>query len=122
MTLLTLLIPNLLHALDICDEQYDGAVLLHPGDCGKFVICENQKTSEIFDCPPDMHFNKYTKQCDYRENANCEMLQPLPRDNVDQPICCCCDCDQTEITTNTPEDEFVELTTCSPDEENIDIL
>ncbi|KAF7994541.1 hypothetical protein HCN44_004013 [Aphidius gifuensis] len=54
------------------NECISGSFNAVDGDCSSYQYCLWGKP-EIKPCPPGLHFNKQTSQCDWPENANCDV-------------------------------------------------
>ena len=53
-----------------CQGRNDGNYE-HPTSCTKFIQCVGQRYVYIQNCPPGLHYNKTSDQCDWPENVNC---------------------------------------------------
>ncbi|XP_037807537.1 sulfated surface glycoprotein 185-like [Lucilia sericata] len=87
-TLLAISISCVL-SLDVCEHQIDGARILYPTDCSKYVVCRFGKTYAIEKCARGKHFNRLTSQCDEATKAACEVavVRSYSLDSVDCDSC-----------------------------------
>ncbi|KNC28352.1 hypothetical protein FF38_05775 [Lucilia cuprina] len=94
-------------SLDVCEHQIDGAKILYPTDCSKYVVCRYGKTYAVEKCARGKHFNRLTSQCDEPIIAACEVasVRSYSVDKVDCESCrtaCGCltesDCPATPAT------------------------
>uniref|UniRef100_A0A182QRX1 Chitin-binding type-2 domain-containing protein n=1 Tax=Anopheles farauti TaxID=69004 RepID=A0A182QRX1_9DIPT len=73
-TLCVALVMGIVRADDRCpqnDDPEEPPVLLpHPTDCDKFLHCSHGN-AVVSKCPPGLHWNDSSKQCDYPALAHC---------------------------------------------------
>ncbi|KAM7356677.1 uncharacterized protein ACRADG_002329 [Cochliomyia hominivorax] len=60
-------------SLDICENQFNGARILHPTDCSKYVICSYGQIYAIENCEEGKHFNRLTSECEEPIKAACDV-------------------------------------------------
>ncbi|XP_065362066.1 uncharacterized protein LOC135955635 [Calliphora vicina] len=91
-------------SLDICEDQVDGAQILYPTDCSKYVVCRLGQTYAIEQCTEGRHFNRLTSQCDEPTEAACdvEVIKNLLVNSEECNVCrTACGC-LSESTSPTP--------------------
>ncbi|TMW46741.1 hypothetical protein DOY81_008179 [Sarcophaga bullata] len=71
--ILLIVCVNSIWSLDVCENQLNGAQLLHPLDCSKYIVCRFGMTYRIETCDGGRHFNRLTAECVDPFEAACDI-------------------------------------------------
>ncbi|EDS30450.1 conserved hypothetical protein [Culex quinquefasciatus] len=70
------------------DNPWDPTLLPHPGDCTKFIKCENRRGC-VRSCPEGLHWSIAHNRCEWPNVAGCDPKIPI---DPECPICPCTPC------------------------------
>ncbi|EDS30448.1 conserved hypothetical protein [Culex quinquefasciatus] len=70
------------------DNPWDPTLLPHPGDCTKFIKCENRRGC-VRSCPEGLHWSVAHNRCEWPNVAGCDPKIPI---EPECPICPCTPC------------------------------
>lgn len=85
---------------EICLQRADEGLdyLAHPNDCSSYIICDNP--ASLGSCE-EFYFNEEAQTCDYKENVQCDNVEPEPQPEPEPETEPPTEAQTTIITTTT---------------------